>query len=55
MQKNKIISSLAYKFTEKILVKGLGLVIGIILARLLAPEIFGQLAILMVFIISLYS
>ena len=50
MQKNKIISSLAYKFTEKILVKGLGLVIGIILARLLAPEIFGQLAILMVFI-----
>ena len=50
MEKEKVISSLAYKFVEKILIKGLGLVISIILARLLLPEIFGQLAILMVFI-----
>ena len=50
MKKEKIISSLIYKFTEKILTKGVGLIITIVLARILAPEIFGQLAILMVFI-----
>jgi len=32
------------------MVKGLGLVLSIILARLLEPEIFGQLALLMVFV-----
>ena len=50
MQKKTIISSLAYKFTERLLVKGLGLIISIILARLLAPDDFGQVAILTVFI-----
>ena len=45
-----MVSSLIYKFSERIAVKGIGLVIQIILARLLAPSVFGQLAILMVFI-----
>lgn len=50
MKKEKIISSLIFKFIEKFATKGIGLIIGIILARLLDPEHFGQLAILMVFI-----
>lgn len=50
MKKKTIISSLAYKFTERLLVKGLGLVISVVLARLLSPDDFGQLAILAVFI-----
>ena len=50
MDKKKVISSLIYKFIERLSVKGLGLIISIILARLLAPEAFGQIAIMNVFI-----
>lgn len=50
MDKKKVISSLAYKFIERLSVKGLGLVISIVLARMLAPEQFGQIAIMNVFI-----
>ena len=50
MDKKKVISSLLYKFTERFSVKGIGFVISIILARLLAPDDFGRLAILNVFI-----
>lgn len=50
MDKKKIISSLAYKFIERLSVKGLGMVISIVLARMLAPEDFGQIAIITVFI-----
>lgn len=50
MDKKKVISSLVYKSLERFCVKGLGLVIGIVLARLLAPEIFGQVAVLTVFV-----
>lgn len=50
MKKKTIISSLVYKFTERLLVKGLGLIISVILARLLSPDDFGQLALLAVFI-----
>lgn len=46
MKKNRIASSLFYKFTEKVLVKLIGFVIGVILARLLDPEIFGIVAII---------
>ena len=49
MNKAKVIKSLMYKFIERFSVKGIGLVISIILARLLAPEVFGQLALLTVF------
>ncbi len=48
MNKNKIIKSLFYKFTERFAVKGVGMVISILLARLLAPEVFGQVVILTV-------
>lgn len=50
MDKKKVISSLIYKFIERLSVKGLGLVISIVLARMLAPEAFGQIAIMNVFI-----
>lgn len=50
MEKKKVISSLLYKFIERLSVKGLGLVISIVLARMLAPEDFGQIAIMNVFI-----
>lgn len=46
----KIVSSLSFKFFEQLAVKGLGLIISIILARLLSPDNFGQLAIMAVFI-----
>ena len=50
MESKKIVSSLAFKFTEQILAKVIGLVISILLARLLAPDDFGQVAIITVFI-----
>ena len=50
MRRAKIVSSLIYKFIERFSVKGIGLIISFLLARLLAPELFGQLAILNVFI-----
>lgn len=49
MNKGRVIQSLFYKFTERFAVKGIGLVIGIVLARMIAPEIFGQIAVLTVF------
>lgn len=49
MEKAKVISSLIYKFTERFAVKGIGLVISIILARLLGPNASGQVALLTVF------
>lgn len=50
MESKKVISSLIYKFLERFSVKALGLVISIILARMLTPDDFGQVAILMIFI-----
>lgn len=50
MDKKKVISSLVYKFIERLSVKGLGMVISIVLARMLAPEQFGQIAIMNVFV-----
>ena len=49
MEKSKVILSLIYKFTERFAVKGLGLVISIILARLLSADVFGQVALMTVF------
>lgn len=49
MEKSKVILSLIFKFTERFAVKGLGLVISIVLARMLAPETFGQVALMTVF------
>ena len=55
MQKQKVASSLALKFVENFLAKGMGLVISILLARLISPDDFGQLAIITVFINLSYS
>ncbi len=49
MKNSNILRSLIYKFTERFAVKGIGFVISLILARLLAPELFGQVVILTVF------
>lgn len=50
MNKARVISSLIYKFAERFSVKGIGFIISIVLARLLAPEYFGQIAIINVFV-----
>lgn len=50
MNKKSVISSLAYKFLETFAVKGIGIIISVILARLITPEEFGQVAIMTVFI-----
>lgn len=47
---NKVASSFLYKFIERFSVKGIGLIIGIVLARLLSPTVFGEIAIIMVFV-----
>ena len=46
MEKSKVIRSLIYKFTERFAAKLIGFVIQILLARLLAPELFGQVVLL---------
>ncbi len=50
MERGKIVRSLIYKFTERFTVKLIGFVLGILLARLLSPEIAGQVALLEVFV-----
>ena len=46
MEKSKVIRSLIYKFIERFAAKLIGFVIQIILARLLLPELFGQVVLL---------
>ena len=50
MSESRVAKSFAFKFIERMAAKGLGLVISIVLARLVAKEIHGLLAIIMVFI-----
>lgn len=50
MKKGTVIKSLIYKTVERFSVKGLGFIISILLARLLTPEAFGQIAIVNVFV-----
>ena len=49
-QNNRVLSSLFYKFTERVAVKLIGFIISIVLARLLERSVFGLLAILQVFV-----
>lgn len=44
---SKVATSLAFKFFEKISVKALGLIISVVLARILSPDDFGVVAVLM--------
>lgn len=46
--KQKAVSGFAWTFMEKMLSQGVGLVVGIILARLIAPEAYGLIAIVQV-------
>ena len=50
VSKNKVISSLIWKFLERGGVQGVQFVLSIILARLVSPEDYGVIAILLVFI-----
>jgi len=48
--KNKVISSLFWKFAERIGAQGVNLIVSIILARILAPEAYGTVALVTIFI-----
>lgn len=50
MEKKKVISSLFWKFAERIGAQGVNLIVSIILARLLAPEAYGTVALVTIFI-----
>lgn len=50
MNKKTVVFSLMFKLVERLGLKAIGLVISVVLARLLSPEDFGQIAIMMVFI-----
>lgn len=47
--KSKVLSGLVWKFSERISAKFISFIVSIILARLLAPEDFGQISLLLVF------
>lgn len=48
--KNKIFSGLIWKFGERILAQGVSFIVSIILTRLLAPEDYGIIAMVLIFI-----
>lgn len=50
MEKRLVISSIVFKTIERFSVKAIGLIVSIILARMLSPGIFGQIAVIMVFV-----
>lgn len=50
MDTKNVFKSFVFRFAERIMVKGLGLIISIILARLIAPDVYGTLAIVSVFV-----
>ena len=48
---NKIVfSNLIWRFAERVGAKGVSLIVSIVLARLLVPEAYGQVALLSVFL-----
>lgn len=50
MEKNKVISGLFWKFAERIGAQGVNLIVSIVLARILAPEDYGLVALTTIFI-----
>lgn len=48
--KNKVASSLVWKFAERILSQGVSFVISTILARILLPEYYGTISLILIFI-----
>lgn len=49
MKSNVIVSNFIWRFAERSGAQTVSLVVSIVLARLLAPEVFGMLALVMVF------
>ena len=49
-QKNKLVSGLFWKFSERILAQIISFIVSIVLSRLLLPDEFGIVALMMVFI-----
>ena len=47
---NSVTSSFIWKFFERFSAQGINLIVQIVLARIIAPEAFGALAILTVFV-----
>ena len=47
---NKVITNFLWRFLERVGAQGVEFVVSIVLARLLAPELFGMIAMMMVFI-----
>lgn len=45
--KRTLLSSFAWKFSERLLSQGIGLVIQILIARMIKPEAVGEMAILL--------
>ena len=50
MEKTKIISGLFWKFAERIGAQGTNLIVSIVLARLIAPEEYGVISLISIFI-----
>ena len=50
MKREKVLSSLLFKFLERCSVQGIQFIVSIVLARILTPEDYGLLAIVMVFV-----
>ena len=48
--KKSVISGLFWKFGERLLTQGVAFVISVVLARILAPEDYGTIALVNVFI-----
>ena len=48
--KSKVLSGMAWKFAERILAQGVSLLVSIVLARILMPEDYGVVSLVMVFI-----
>ena len=48
--KGKVLSSLFWKFAERMGAQGVNLIVSIILARILAPEEYGTVALVTIFI-----
>ena len=48
--KNKIFSGLVWKFGERILAQGVSFAVSVVLSRLLLPNDYGTVAIVLIFI-----
>ncbi len=50
MKKNKIVNSFIWKFAERLISQGISFFISLVLARLLSPDDYGVIALVLVFI-----